>query len=571
MISEWWGLPCSKRIASLQHRVGVLLYSLCLRKVEFDDKIVVACIAENLFFLYTSLSENWQVDSFELNSRMEHQGSKVLPLYLALECASEEIVRLLIWQGAQVDFPINSTERRNFLHLAAQRNFFEIAQENILDVHQRLNERELDTSMTPIELAVASESYEMVEFLIEQGASIESVQSSMWIAVDTKNDNMLRLLLESRAEVMPGLLPRAAALGSLNCVETLLRHVSIDHIDGSGRTALMLAAAGGHEGVVWLLLDNYVDTLATDVDGMNCLHHAAHGGHPHIVKLFVEWQTLRQGNTKQCATPLQLAQRAGHEDAVQLLRNAKEDNMQVDRRYLLFEEIPTCAFAEGSYISDISEWAKMLECCSEDESDSDDALTRAVFRGDRVGATLQLASKEHDAVGTALLMALKNARFAWVDALLAMDDLDVSATDSSGATALHVASANGFRSATERLMKRGAAVDARDNNGWRPLHLAARNAHCAVVSALLARGADVDAEDDVGRTALHLAVRSRSEDCVRLLLERGADVDCADKRNNTPLHYAYEMRLDDVVRQLIARGAKARRPLSFLLPRLRDT
>ena len=46
----------------------------------------------------------------------------------------------------------------------------------------------------------------------------------------------------------------------------------------SGRTALHYAAKGGHEAVVWLLLENGVDVDALDRTGVAALHWAARGG-----------------------------------------------------------------------------------------------------------------------------------------------------------------------------------------------------------------------------------------------------------------------------------------------------
>ncbi|CAC5366460.1 unnamed protein product [Mytilus coruscus] len=59
-----------------------------------------------------------------------------------------------------------------------------------------------------------------------------------------------------------------------------------------GRTALMLAAGGGHVEVCQLLLENRCEKDITDRDGKTALHLAAEEGHPEVTIYLVEQASI---------------------------------------------------------------------------------------------------------------------------------------------------------------------------------------------------------------------------------------------------------------------------------------
>jgi ankyrin repeat protein len=99
-------------------------------------------------------------------------------------------------------------------------------------------------------------------------------------------------------------------------VQSLLQRNDIDPNQKSHKsTPLMIAARGGHEAVVQLLLnrDDVRTNIQDDISGWTALVHAASEGHEAVVRLLLERD---DGDVKQA---LRAATRCGHEGVVLLL------------------------------------------------------------------------------------------------------------------------------------------------------------------------------------------------------------------------------------------------------------
>ncbi|CAL1682578.1 unnamed protein product [Lasius platythorax] len=159
------------------------------------------------------------------------------PLHLAVEKGSEEIIKLLLSRGANVD--AKGIDGITSLHIAAERGYLQIV-EHLLKRGAHVNSVYTSTSRegyTPLHLAVEKDSEEIIKLLLSRGANVDAKGkdgiTSLHIAVER---------------------------GYLQIVEHLLKHgayVNFAYTSTSreGYTPLHLAVETGHENVVKLLLE----------------------------------------------------------------------------------------------------------------------------------------------------------------------------------------------------------------------------------------------------------------------------------------------------------------------------
>jgi len=110
-----------------------------------------------------------------------------------------------------------------------------------------------------------------------------------------------------------------------------------------------------------------------------------------------------------------------------------------------------------------------------------------------------------------------------------------------------------------QLLDAGAPVNARNTTGATALMVASGRGHLAIAKLLLERGADPNLQDALGRTALFVPAMLGISKVVELLLAAGADPNLASSGNdvlpNTPLHLAAANSRRRVAGLLIEAGA----------------
>ena len=137
----------------------------------------------------------------------------------------------------------------------------------------------------------------------------------------------------------------------------------------------------------------------------------------------------------------------------------------------------------------------------------------------------------------------------------------INMPDSSGSTALMVASYKEHRDIVNFLLREGADIDKKNNNGTTALMAAVGQSNEEVVQILLDRGADPNIRNNDGDTALMIAIRHEQIDVIDDLLLAGAYLGGMDIYNaeNSDLHLELMMistivHRFDVVQYLLEEG-----------------
>lgn len=265
----------------------------------------------------------------------------------------------------------------------------------------------------------------------------------------------------------------AAITGCADLVPLFVLHgADADHADtDTGRTALMHAAAQGHEDTVAALLHGGASLNLTKVDlppegvdkkgkpnkdkeaGYTALFYAARGGHSETIRLLVDADAELDTLSLRGDSALGLACQFGHLRAVQSLLDA-------DARV--------------------------------DLTDND-------------GRTI-------------LMLAARDGHQRVVSELLARPTMAMilNMVHHDGASALSYACRDGYHEVASELIKKGAVTEVADREGRTPLFWAAVNAHPKVVRTLLRAGARLEAGvtggKDKGLTPL-TASKARYDAC----------------------------------------------------------
>ncbi|XP_059145038.1 E3 ubiquitin-protein ligase MIB2-like [Physella acuta] len=123
---------------------------------------------------------------------------------------------------------------------------------------------------------------------------------------------------------------------------------------------------------------------------------------------------------------------------------------------------------------------------------------------------------------------------------------------SSGKTALQVASHQGHKDIVALLLSSRASLEAKDEDGDTALHYSAFGNQPEVMQQLLSKGAVVDSLNNGGCSTLHVAVNKQHQECVRALLSWRCNVNIQDAYGDTALHDAIGKENHNIIEQLVS-------------------
>lgn len=314
----------------------------------------------------------------------------------------------------------------------------------------------------------------------------------------------------------------AAAAGDLATVKKLLgEHADVAVQEGE-RSAIVLAAQGGHREIVALLLGHAVPQQQADV----ALVYASGAGEVAVMKLLLDKKVSPNARSSHGISPLILSGYAGKVEAVQLLlaRGAEPNQVNDDQEGPLH----TCAVTPGA------EQIVPL-------------LLKAGARADAADKYGKTPLNNHAAYGN--IAAVR----ALLDAGAKVDN-----RGNEQQTPLFVAASNGHEETVAELLARHADPNLVNTFGATPLMTAAANGHLGVVQKLHGAGATLSGRLVAqGQSALELAIEADQSEVVGWLLDHGMDGRGRAGDRSAPLVLAALKNSLKTLPVLIAHGADA--------------
>ncbi|SJK97930.1 uncharacterized protein ARMOST_01186 [Armillaria ostoyae] len=238
--------------------------------------------------------------------------------------------------------------------------------------------------------------------------------------------------------------------------------VDINMVDTEGRSALHLAATGGHEDIARVLLDRNADVTMLDIHGGTPLHAAAGAGHKFIAEQLLKHDPKTVNAVdRNNRTPLYLSANGGHHEVAMLLLEHSAD--------VNIADVDGCtALHWAVMLSQDNTTIALLDAGARTDGRDADGCTplcRAARKGQsvmvknllRYNANATIADNERR---SPLHWAARGCHHEIMKDLLQYPGVDLNALDAKGRTALFFSVAKGDVDGTDLLLQYGADPDA---------------------------------------------------------------------------------------------------------------
>lgn len=502
------------------------------------------------------------------------QDKAVFPgeaIFAPIEECDKPLVKALLNRG--IDLTARGTNGDTALHLAVKATDVEIAI-RLLSAGSDVDAVG-EGGATPLHCAAQTSEKKMVQALLSWEAKPDMRNEKGETPVDVAKDpQMVRHELLRKANDVEGLKPlqRAAEDGELEVVRLLLdlgACVDENNANGSGQTALMVAARMGHQDVAELLVKAGADVDAVDRYGRTPLDLSSTEGFTRLLR--DHGATLTAGSDTENTDALVVEITAidfptEEDDMIDSGGLDSTTDMDGDLVTEMIESRPSRTLSpllQATYAGDLARVRLLLTKgidLEQGDKDNRTPLYFAAFLGNMEIVQELLASGANIEAATTigrtpLHVAVNQGHTEIVQALLA-SGAKIDARKTSGETPLYSAASNGNTEIVQALLASGARLEAATNTRATPLHVAAVNGHTQVVQALLASRARLDAVMDCGLTPLYLAAAKGQTKVVQALLASGAQLEAATQSGATPLYAAAQNGGTKVVQALLASGAR---------------
>jgi len=461
-------------------------------------------------------------------------------------------------------------QENTLLHLAALNGQKDIAEFLIAQGAEIESTNGYMFNYVPLHLAVQSEHEDLVALLIAAGADVNAgwgrTDSPLHLAVESGNIKIVRFLISKGADVnikRPNLvgvtegerpLSIAAVAGYHEIAQNLIVNgAEVNSENFMGYTALHYAAKEGQEKVTEVLISNRAHVDAEDKYRRTPLHMAAEKGRKQTAEILIaNGAEIEARASSDELTPLHMAAMEGHKELVQLLINCGANVNAIATRVsgcdrvtpldlAKTNEVAELLRAAGAKINVQKTWTPEIIFAVQ-ENNLD--LVKSLLKQNPKLANI----KDRDGYAPMYHAIVKNHT--------QIAELFLRHGGNLGVEVFDAATQGDLGKMKSLLANDPELVKAKDPvRQWTPLFWAVEKGHKEVIDFLIASGADVDARDKYAGSPLYRAAAYGDEKVVESLLANGADANAVDIYGRTALHGAASAGRKDIVEFLIANHA----------------
>jgi len=415
-----------------------------------------------------------------------------------------------------------------------------------------------------------------VKTLIQQGADVNAVdcnnQTALYFASNCGSSNVVEYLLDSGASISLGANPLIAAVRNdqYECCELLLQHhANVNFTNTEGESPMSVAVQKHHYSIILLLVKFGAIPSALPSDlAVYLLKHTT-VEHTQAVQKLIDENVLDLASENIFLAAFRFAFKCG---LVELA-----DTMLSNGGYFKTDQL----YPDAVYYSARNNWPTILSKLVEKGvnlnalTDGQTPLYAACKEGHGTIVTLLLHNGADPNVKNSQYGSMTPLHIAsssgWCDLMMELIQHGANCEQlANGKSAIDVACENGHEAALELLLKNGANPDRETGNTYSmlsdysgyqshsipPLCTAAKNNSEMMVKSLLKYGANINASTTKGDTALHL---STSYTVIEMLLNAKADVNATNNSGETALSILCQKQQSDasVIELLLKFGADA--------------
>uniref|UniRef100_T1IHG8 Uncharacterized protein n=1 Tax=Strigamia maritima TaxID=126957 RepID=T1IHG8_STRMM len=480
-----------------------------------------------------------------LQTAMNKQaGNGWSPLLVASEQGHLEVVNILLQNHARVD--VFDESGKAALHVAAEKGHRAVV--DVLLQHKAFVNARSKVGITPLHLAAMNGYNQLVTSLIESnGAMMDafslSKQTPLHMAAQNGQLQVCSTLLDLKAdsnttdELGQTPLHLAAENDHSDVVKLFLKHRPelVSMANSNGFTCAHIAAMKGSEAVIEELMrfnKVLVITARNKTSDSTSLHLAAEGGHDDVVRMLLTAGASATDENREGLTAVHLAAKHGHLNVLDALKSAVSGRVTSKKTGLTALHV-AAQFGQTDVVRELLTYIPATV-----KSEPPAAHTEGFFKDAHADSGL-----------TPLHLAAQWGHENIVRILLNSPGVQADApTNVNATTPLHMAAQGGHTAVAGLLLSKSTnQLHLQDKRGRTALHLAATHGHLDMVSMLIGQGAEIDATDFSGMTSLHCAAKHGFIKVVEMLVESGASTKTETTEGKIPLSYAAASGHNDIV------------------------